>query len=162
MSPPRLYWVDAPAIGRLAVVSRPRAVSDFAALKAAGVDTLVSLLAIEEAQAVGLGRAPQQCADAGLDFISLPIVDHGVPSSVEAVDAVVDTLSHHLSQGRGIAAHCYAGLGRSPLMIGAVLVRHGLAPAYATSLLSDARGTAVPEMTSQHRWLEAYESWLRR
>ena len=40
--PARVYWVDAPAIGRLGVVARPRSASAFAELKAEGIDVLVS------------------------------------------------------------------------------------------------------------------------
>jgi protein-tyrosine phosphatase len=69
------------------------------------------------------------------------------------VEAAVATLSHHLGAGRGVGAHCFAGLGRSPLLVAAVLINHGHSDEDAIDLVSAARGYRVPEMDDQHDWL---------
>ncbi len=160
--PARVYWVDAPAIGRLGVVSRPRSASAFAELKAQGIDVLVSLLEPGEAEDVGLADEAGHCERAGIAFIQLPITDHGIPSAVEPVERVVADLTSRLARGQGIGAHCYAGLGRSPLLIAAVLIAHGLSAPEACELITTARGHPVPERDTQGRWLDDFEMRLRR
>lgn len=149
----RTYWVEAPHVGRLGVVSMPRAVSDYAALRAAGVDVLVSMLESEEAHAVGLGAAEAHCRAAGIEFHTLPIADHGLPDTVAEVVAMTAVLKARLAAGKTVAAHCFAGLGRSPLMIASVLIDHGMGATQACDLVSAARGHRVPEMETQERWL---------
>lgn len=157
MASPEIYWVNAPAIGRLAVVTRPREPGHFAALKAAGVDVLVSMLEAEEAIAVGLGQAAEFAAAHGIEFHNLPILDHGIPSAVAPVEALVGTLKARLATGKGVAAHCFAGLGRSPLMVASVLIRSGMPALEACERISKARGFEVPEMSTQVEWLLDFE-----
>lgn len=162
MSPPRVYWVKCPQIGRLAVVSRPREARNFAEMKAAGIDVLISLQEAEEAASVGLADEAERCREAAITFYSLPILDHGIPSNVEAVATLSARLRQHLAQGEGVAAHCYAGLGRSPLMIAAVMIDAGADSYEACDLITAARGVGVPEMATQVDWLLAYEHHRRR
>lgn len=157
MPPQRVYRVEAPAVGRLAVVSRPREARHFAELKSAGVDVLVSMLEAEEAAAVGLADQANQCALAGIEFFNLPILDHGIPSAVEPVEDLVGMLASRLAAGQGVAAHCFAGLGRSPLMIASILIHHGVAAEDACAIISAARGADVPEMDTQISWLLEFE-----
>ena len=153
MGDPSIFWVDALFPGRVAVVSRPRRIAHFKALKAAGIDVLVSLLEQEEAKCTGLGGEAGHCERAGIEFISLPITDHGIPNKLKKVEATVAQMSHHLGAGRGVGAHCFAGLGRSPLLVAAVLIEHGRTNEEAVALVSAARGYRVPEMGEQHDWL---------
>lgn len=153
MSDPRIFWVKAPAVGRLAVLSRPMRDSHFSALKAAGVDMIVSMLEPTEADEVGLGEAAQSCERAGIEFLSVPITDHGIPSSFEVVEEAVEVAARQLRAGRGVGAHCYAGLGRSPLFVASVLILHGHSAPEAIAAVSAARGRDVPEMDQQHVWL---------
>ncbi len=157
MPPPRLYWIDAPAVGRIAVVSRPREARNFAELKVAGVDVLVSMLEPVEAVTLGLGDQDARCRAAGIEFFNLPIRDHGIPDAIPPVAALVGTLKDRLQAGKGVAAHCYAGLGRSPTLIAAVMIDHGIDALTACDLISAARGQGVPEMASQSDWLLRYE-----
>ncbi|MBS0241818.1 MAG: dual specificity protein phosphatase family protein [Proteobacteria bacterium] len=148
-----IYWVEAPLGGRLAIVARPRSARSFAQLKAVGVDVLVSLLEPEEAVDVGLGDEAERCHAAGIAFIGVPVMDHGVPDAFEPVEAAVDEVKRHLAAGRGVAAHCFAGLGRSPLFVAATLIAHGYSDMAAIAMVSKARGYNVPEMDGQHDWL---------
>ena len=154
--PQTIFWVEAPAAGRLAVVSRPRVLASFTELKASGIDVLVSLLEDEEAADVGLGDEAAHCRVAGIEPVSVPIADHGVPASLTAIDVPVAAIVRYLEAGRGVGAHCYAGLGRSPLLVAATLIRLGHTVGDAIEQVSRARGCPVPEMDSQHAWLEAF------
>ncbi len=153
MTDPRIFWVSAPVPGRLAVLSRPRRSNHFTALKAAGIDMLVSMLEPAEADTVGLGEAALSCERAGIDFLSVPITDHGIPTSFQLVEQAVDIVARQLRAGRGVGAHCYAGLGRSPLFVASVLILHGQSAPEAIAAVSAARGVDVPEMDQQHVWL---------
>ena len=159
---PNIYWVDGAGIGRLAIVQRPRIATDYMALKEAGIDVLVSMLEREEAHRAGLSSAPHYCRDAGIAFHSQPITDFGLPTTIEPMEMLARHLLAELRAGKGVAAHCYAGLGRSPLMIATVLVEAGLDASEACGLLSEARGENVPEMPTQVRWLENYQQRRER
>ena len=156
MNEARVFWVEASIPGRIAVVARPRSMLHFVELKRLGVDVLVSMLEPDEAKEVGLDREAEHCARAGIEYLSVPITDHGVPGSFESIDAAVADITIHLARGRGVGAHCYAGLGRSPLMVASILIHHGLSHRKAIDLVSAARGLPVPEMDSQHVWLFNY------
>lgn len=160
--PATLYWVNAPSVGRLAVAARPRSAGTFRELKAAGVDVLVSMLEPDEAADVGLADEARYCAQAGITFIHVAVTDFGTPASFEEIEAVTDVLTGRLVSGHGVAAHCYAGLGRSPVMVASVLIHQGLTSDVAIERVSAARGVAVPEMDRQHVWLHAFAKWRAR
>ena len=157
-----IFWVESSVPGRVAVVSRPRSVAHFARMKARGIDVLVSMMEPKEAEELGLGDEAGHCARAGIEFLSVPITDHGIPDSFETIERAVAALSSHLAAGRGVAAHCYAGLGRSPLMVASLLIHHGYSDADAIALVSEARGYDVPEMDDQHVWLSDFAMRYRR
>ena len=154
--PLRIYWIKVPDVGRIAVMPRPHP-GAFGELKAAGVDVVVSLLKPDEAQWLGLGRQDQLCKSADMHFLQLPVIDHGVPDAVQPVEVMSKAIRQHLGETKGVAVHCYAGLGRSPLLIAAVLIDSGYSAIEACDVISAARGMSVPEMNEQFRWLNAYE-----
>jgi hypothetical protein len=91
-----LYWIaDAPR-GRLAIMPRPRAgdwlADELRSWQSSGVDVLVSLLTVDEIDDLGLQSEPTLCRDIGLEFISYPIADRGVPESSETLVALVNQL----------------------------------------------------------------------
>jgi protein-tyrosine phosphatase len=151
--PAHIYWVDFAGPGRLAVVGRPRSAGVIREMKAAGIDVLVSMLEVEEAIEVGLADEAERCQRAGIEFINASVTDHGTPTSFEQIEALAGRLAGHLAAGRGVGAHCFAGLGRSPLLVASVLIHLGHDDADAIERVSAARGFPVPEMASQHEWL---------
>lgn len=154
----RIFWIKAAtaAPGRLAVMPRPMP-HQFDDLKREGVDVVVSMMEAGEAVELGLGDEVGLCSRSGMEFLNLPIIDHGVPSAVTPVTRLSRQITSHLQAGKGVAVHCFAGLGRSPLMCAAVLIDHGLGAIEACDLISEARGTGVPEMSQQADWLVEYE-----
>lgn len=54
-----------------------------------------------------------------------PIPDGGVPTSMQAFDRLIDTLSRDVAAGMPIAVHCWGGVGRTGVVAAALLVRFG-------------------------------------
>jgi protein-tyrosine phosphatase len=128
---------------------------DLAGLKAAGVDVLVSLLEPVEAVELGLAEEGQRCAEAGIEFVVLPVEDRGVPERAREFLAVAERLLTQIDAGRAVGIHCRAGIGRSSLLAAAILVLSGASPDDAWMRVSKARGIAVPDTAEQRRWLDS-------
>jgi predicted protein tyrosine phosphatase len=162
---PSVYWINAPDVGRLAVVSRPDPAyglpQQMKALREAGIDTLVSMLDPDEAALVGLAGEAAAAAAASLTFHNLPTGDFGVPPSFEATELIIAQVIQDLSGDRAVGVHCYAGRGRSPLFAAAVLARAGWAPEAAIEAVSAARGRRTPETDAQRQWIIDFARWYR-
>ena len=115
-----------------------------ASWRAAKLDVIVSMLEPEEADDLGLGYQAQFCRQQGIAYLNCPVPDRGIPDDRAAFIATADQV---------LEAHCFAGIGRSPLMIATVLVRHGLDVDTAWSRVSAARGLMVPDTDAQWQWL---------
>jgi protein-tyrosine phosphatase len=58
---------------------------------------------------------------AGLEVLRFPVPDFGVPDDPDAFAALVDDLLARLRRGEGIFVHCYAGQGRTGIVLACVL-----------------------------------------
>lgn len=156
----QLYRIKQPFEGRLAVSRRPFGFEDLdddmGIWRAAGVDVVVSMMEGDEAEEMGLANEREACLANGLEFISCPVPDHGIPGDVEAVLRGVDHALARLGQGHCVAAHCFAGIGRSPLFVAATLVRYGLDVDLAWQRIVAARGLQLPDTTAQRRWVSDF------
>lgn len=154
---PDLFWIPGPWRGRLAIVARPRGgdwIEDEAAgWRRAGLDTVVSLLENEEAAQLQLDKERGAAESQGIDFISFPIPDRGVPASLPAAVLLLRKIVTALEQGKRVAVHCRQGVGRSGLIAAAVLMSSGVTTAKAIDVISTARGVPVPETPAQLQWL---------
>lgn len=141
---PELYWINDVPTGRLAIMPRPRAgdwLSDeLAAWRLAGVDVVVSLLTDDEVEELGLQHEPKLCEEIGLTFVSYPIVDRHVPTSIEDFVRIVSRLDDYLADDRGVAIHCRMGIGRSSLVAACILVKSGCSVTQAFDSISQDRG----------------------
>lgn len=149
------------ASGRLATMPHPAGGrdldSDIAALRAAGVDVLVSLQTLEEQAEIGLLGEADAAARAGIEFRHLPIRDMGVPD-LAAVTPAIAAIGADIVGGRHVVIHCWAGIGRSSTIAAAVLIELGATPIGACATVSAARGMRVPETRAQRDWLD---EWAR-
>ncbi len=161
---PRLYRIRDPFGGRLAVSTRPRGAPelwiDATGWRVQGISLVVSMLELKEAEQLGLAGEAEALEKEGVKFINLPVADFHVPEDEEAILAAVDMSIACLGDGGSIVAHCFAGTGRSPLFVGAVLVRHGLGTGEAFELIREARGAIVPATSEQWQWLSNFENAL--
>jgi predicted protein tyrosine phosphatase len=157
---PEVYWIDLPASARLAIMARPRAGDwlndEIAGWRAEGIDVIVSLLQAGEVRELGLDRETSLCRDLEMEFISFPFPDSGVPPSTRETMVLAETIVARLNEGKAVALHCRAGIGRSSLIAACVLVLLGLAPRMAFDLIGKARGVRVPDTEGQRDWVDMF------
>ena len=55
-----------------------------------------------------------------------PIPDVSVPASERSVIETLDAIDRHLDAGRSVYVHCWGGVGRTGVIVGCWLARHGL------------------------------------
>lgn len=157
----QLYWIDWPMAGRLAIMARPRAGDwlddEISGWRAEGVEIVVSLLERDEVSELGLQREPVLCREQGMAFLSFPIPDRGVPDSLRDAVVLARRLVREINEGRAIAIHCRAGIGRSALMAACALVCLGAGPTMALEAIGRARGVSVPDTEGQVLWVSAFQ-----
>ena len=127
-------------------------------LREQGVDVLVSLLTPEEVLYMDLEMEPDNCQSCGIEFISFPITDRETPRSETATREFVRRLAELVKAGKGVAIHCYAGVGRSSLIAGCVLVNLGVDPQTVFDLIGKSRGCGVPDTPQQREWFYSFVS----
>jgi hypothetical protein len=154
-----VYWIEGPWTGRLAIVPRPRGgdwlADEVRVWQQARLDMIVSLLTPDEVADFDLGKEGEWCQAHGIEFVTFPIPDRGVPSSRKAILCLVRKLEHALAEGKRIAVHCRQGIGRSALLVACLLVAAGEEPDMAFQQISAARGCAVPDTAEQQEWVRA-------
>ena len=156
----QVYWIDLPMAGRLAIMARPRAGDwlddEISGWRVQGIDIIVSLLEQEEVSELELQREAGLCREQGMKFLSFPIPDRGVPASLRDAVTLAQTISARIGEGRAVAVHCRAGIGRSALIAACALVCSGSDPATAFELIGKARGVNVPDTEGQIDWVTAF------
>jgi protein-tyrosine phosphatase len=161
----RLFWIEAGVAGQMAIMARPRAddwlADEVREWKSAGIDVVVSLLDRGEVAELGLQREPDLCRSNGIAFVSLPIPDRGVPDS-DAASQMAHALAARLREGRAIAIHCRAGIGRSSIMAACVLMVFGIDAEQGLAMIKSARGLNVPDTDEQRDWVIALGDTMAR
>jgi protein-tyrosine phosphatase len=154
------FWVETGTEVRVAIVPRPRGndwlADELSQMKAAGVDVLVSMLQPAEAAELGLSAEAELCAAGGIEFRSFPIPDRETPPSTAAFAEFLKELQAQVHAGRSVAVHCRASIGRSSLLLAALLTAEGLTPDDAFKRLASARGVQVPDTLDQILWVERF------
>jgi protein-tyrosine phosphatase len=160
-----VYWVPGPWPGRLGIVPRPRGgdwlADEIRAWREAGIDVVTSLLAPEENDELDLGQEAAYARAEGLQFLSLPIPDYGVPRDNERFAQIVRQLGDALAVDRNVAVHCRQGIGRSSVLVAALLVVAGVEPDEALRRIQKARGRPVPDTREQREWVAQQTASLR-
>jgi protein-tyrosine phosphatase len=159
---PMLYWLPNPETpGRLAISARPRGgdwlADEIAWWNQAKLNVVVSLLTTDEEVDLDLSLEVDECMAQGIDFVSLPIIDRGLPSNSATFSEIASELATRLTSGENIAIHCRQGIGRSALLAAAILMTLGNSADEAIRLVSIARGQRVPETQAQLEWLQNFE-----
>jgi protein-tyrosine phosphatase len=156
----RLHWIAVSTAGRLAIMARPRAddwlEAELSGWKISGIDLVVSLLDQREVCELGLQREPDLCRANGIEFVSFPIVDRGVPESRHAALQVANSIADGVALGRSIGIHCRAGIGRSSMIAACALICLGVEAGHALTLIGTARGLNVPDTDEQRDWIMAF------
>lgn len=160
MFEPSLRWVSGINPHRLALMPRPRGGEwlreEVEAWRGAKVGWVVSLLESHEVRELELRSEPSLCAEYGIGFRSFPIADRGTPTSTRELSVLLDQLRSELLQGKAVAIHCRAGIGRTGLVAGCLLHLLGVPGKDIFHVLSRSRGVAVPDTVEQAEWVERY------
>jgi len=80
--------------------------------------------------------------------LRMPIRDFSVPTH-ERLVATLDEIDGELSTGGLVYVHCWAGCGRTGVVVGSWLVRHGMAPNVALARIAESRGLGCPQTLEQ-------------
>ncbi|MCK1637620.1 dual specificity protein phosphatase family protein [Bradyrhizobium sp. 157] len=158
----RLHWIE--MAGRLAIMARPRANDwlevDVGEWKTCGVHLVISLLEPDEVTELGLQREAELCRASGIEFISFPIPDRGVPEIQQAL-GIARSIAGGLADGRSIAVHCRAGIGRASIIAACAMTCRGIEVGEALALIKAARGVIVPDTEEQRDWVIAFDKASR-
>ena len=126
---------------------------EFANIAKFGLHQVVSLLESDEAEVFDLRDEKELCEKNGMRFVSYPICDRGLPNSLEDFIEFTRKIFTDVDRGVSTVVHCLAGIGRSGITAGAVLVHAGLNAEEAFNQISEARGLSVPDTQQQREWL---------
>jgi protein-tyrosine phosphatase len=155
-----IFWVPELQGARLAVMPRPRSdewLSDeVQSWRLAGVTRVISLLEPHETEELRLKLEGELCEVNGLAFTSFPVRDRGVPTSLVQAARLVRSIESDLLRGDGVAIHCRAGIGRSGLIAGCVLINLGIPEPEVFPRITRARGVTVPDTPEQVAWLARF------
>ncbi len=162
----KVFWLEQPAHPRLGILPCPRGGArledEVASLKRQGTDVLVSMLTEEETEELELQDEPDHCARNAIEFVSFPVPDREVPAHYDPFVSFVKLLLNRLAEGKRIAIHCFAGIGRSGLAASCLLVAQGMSPDAAIRVVSSARGFAIPDTDEQENWIADFAERYRK
>jgi protein-tyrosine phosphatase len=122
-----------------------------------GVRIIVSALEKKEILELELQEEENHCKTMGLEFFSYPIPDRGVPASIQSTADFLQPRLGQLREGKNLAIHCRAGIGRSSLLAACLLMMSGEADTkIAFRRISKARNCPVPDGKEQEEWVRQF------
>ncbi len=144
----------------LAIMPRPRAgdwlEDEIDQWQREGLNIVVSLLEPAEIAELEIDAEPNLCASRGIEYLSFPIPDRGIPTSVLAFDTFLAPVVKRLCSGAAVGVHCRAGIGRAGLTAACILVRAGIPYPLAFPAISRARRVKVPDTEQQESWVQRF------
>jgi predicted protein tyrosine phosphatase len=152
-----IYWLDDSQSGRIGIMPRPRGgdwlEDEIRALRESRVDVIVSLLEKHEINELDLQDEPLYCDANSIIYLSMPIVDRGVPESGRETLDFARRLKSFLEGGKNLVIHCRYGRGRSTVIAATVLALRGAPIETAFEMIAKARGFSVPDTDHQRVWV---------
>lgn len=121
--------------------------TDLADLYGRGIRCLVSLTS----RAEDLGP---HCRTAGLKWLYYPITDFGIPDNIDSFDKLITAIIDSMNRTRPVCVHCFAGIGRTGLVLCCTVGRYLRLPA--------ARAIATVRRTRSALETREQESFVRR
>ena len=151
---PWLWWALTGTV-KLAGMFKPPEGFPFSYLHECGLDTIVSLTG-----PASYNPAPLQSRAHTLQDLYGGAAPDDAAAEEAEVRRAVATVRSLLDEGHGVVVHCHAGIGRTGLVIGSVLVSSGHDPVAVTSWLAEvqrARGArGWPESPWQGEVLSSF------
>lgn len=130
----------------------PRSKSDLISLKKQGIGALVRLVEADEAYITA-----DDVRETGLEDYNEPVPDFHAPTDAQ-IDKIIEYIDTHVQAGVPVDVSCYAGIGRSGVVLACYLVHRGYSAKDALELVRRRRGRG-PEVSVQ---IEAVEAYWRR
>jgi protein-tyrosine phosphatase len=81
-------------------------------------------------------------------YVNRPIRDFSIPTRGGLVE-ILDEIDAELDTGGLVYVHCWAGCGRTGVVVGSWLVRHGMEPKEALRRIAETRGLGCPQTLEQ-------------
>jgi len=154
---PEIYKVEKIGNGYLAVMARPRSGEwideEFQGISDFGINQIVSLLGNSESFALGLKDERCLTESNGMTFLSFPIRDCCLPSSIEKFIELTKRLHQEITQGENTVIHCRAGIGRTGIVAAGILLHGGFTAEDAFEKISEKRKVQVPDTQEQKEWI---------
>ena len=129
---------------------------DLAAIHAANISTVVSLISLAEMQKLGVPNLPEQVVLHKLAWLQLAIEDFGTPDlqALESWQQLKAVILAALARDETVLLHCAAGLGRTGMMAACLLVACGQTPEAAITQVRAARPGTI-ETEAQAAFIQA-------
>lgn len=61
----------------------------------------------------------------GISYLRFPIQDLSTPRTKGQATAILDAIDRHIEAGKTVYLHCWGGVGRTGVIVGCWLARHG-------------------------------------
>ncbi len=127
-----------------------------------GISTLVTLLEAGELSLLGVPRLLEKARAEGLETLWHPVPDFSAPRSMRETVEVVRRVLGRLAQGRGVAIHCRAGLGRTGTLAACCMAGRGWDARAAIGEVRQARPGSV-QTPEQEDFVDRFaEEWAGR
>ena len=162
---PDIYQVELIGSGSLSVMAKPVSgewiEDEFSGIARLGINRIVSLLENHESIEVGLSKEQELSEKHQMEYISYPIPDRGLPSSISDYLFFTKHLYNEMASGLNTVIHCRAGIGRTGIVAAGVFLHCGFEPQEAFLHISKKRGVPVPDTEEQIDWvIKSHESML--
>lgn len=162
-----IYWINEDKIGnnKLGMMARPRGNdwldNEIKSLKKREVDCFVSLLEKSEQWELELQEEKEICKKWEIEFINFPIKDVNTPDNEKEFMLLADNLTNKISQNKKIVIHCRMGIGRTSILIAAIMIKLGYKGTGIFELIGEYRKLKVPDTKEQKDWLLSIENKLQ-
>lgn len=117
--------------------------------------TVVSLMESFEYPAFQIPTLLGEILIRGAQVIHYPIKDVSVPASMSSFRMLIDDLFRRVTDGETVVVHCKGGLGRTGIVVAAVLVRMGHSARKATQMTRICRAGTI-QTTEQEQFVRKY------
>lgn len=115
---------------------------------------IASLVEPEERVSLGLEDLQNTAAAHGIEICEFPMVDRHTPENLPAFKSLSHRLFESFRQGNNVGVHCKSGIGRSGMVIAAILNKLGYSFEEALQKIAEGRGLDAPNTASQLTWLK--------
>jgi protein-tyrosine phosphatase len=85
---------------------------------------------------------------ASVHHLRIPVRDFAVPAP-DQITRALDEIDAEVTRGGVAYVHCWAGCGRTGVVVGCWLVRHGADPEVALARIVETRGSGCPQTLEQ-------------